>query len=110
MIAQKVIDSRFFCVTVWTNIQNGLVCKNKSIFEDQPKVVAATIKLGQYIADKLKLKSVNRLRDLLSKKGCKDYRPGPVAKAGVPFSLWKGPSVGPQDEERFKAYGAEFGV
>ena len=53
-------------------------------------------------------RTVNSLRELLSRKGCKDYRPGPVAKAGVPFSLWKGPSVGPQDEERFKAFGAEF--
>jgi len=53
-------------------------------------------------------RTVNSLRELLSQKGCKDYRPGPVAKAGVPFSLWKGPSVCPQDEERFKAYGAQF--
>ena len=41
-------------------------------------------------------------------RGAKDYRPGPAAKAGVPFSLWKGPSVSSQDEERFKAYGAQF--
>jgi multimeric flavodoxin WrbA len=52
--------------------------------------------------------TVKALGKLLSRKGCRDYRPGPAAKAGVPLSLWKGPSVCPQDEERFKAYGAEF--
>ena len=44
----------------------------------------------------------------MSQKGCEDYRPGPVARAGVPFSVWKGPSVGARDAEIFKAYGAEF--
>lgn len=52
--------------------------------------------------------TVKALCDLLSRKGCKDCRPGPVAKAGVPFSLWKGPPVRPQDKERFKMYGAQF--
>lgn len=52
--------------------------------------------------------TVNYLGKLLAQKGCEDYRPGPVAKAGVPLSLWKGPSVAAQDEARFKAYGAEF--
>ncbi len=48
------------------------------------------------------------LSKLLTQKGCEDYRPGPVAKAGVPLSLWKGPAVAAQDEARFRAYGAEF--
>jgi len=52
--------------------------------------------------------TVKTLGKLLSAKGCDDYRPGPAAKAGVPFSLWKGPSVKPRDEQRFRAYGAEF--
>lgn len=52
--------------------------------------------------------TVRTLGRLLSRKGCEDYRPGPAAKAGTPFSLWKGPSVGDQDEARFKAYGAKF--
>ena len=52
--------------------------------------------------------TVRTLGKLLSQKGCQDYRPGPVAKAGVPFSIWRGPSVGPQDEERFKAFGTGF--
>lgn len=55
-------------------------------------------------------RTVATLGRLLSQKGCQDYRPGPAAKAGVPFSLWKGPSVGAQDEARFRAYGAEFVV
>jgi multimeric flavodoxin WrbA len=52
--------------------------------------------------------TVRHLGKLLFQKGCEDYRPGPAAKAGAPFSLWKGPSVGARDEERFKNYGAEF--
>ena len=52
--------------------------------------------------------TVTHLGTLLTRKGCDDYRPGPVAKAGAPMSLWKGPSVGAEDSERFKAYGAEF--
>ena len=52
--------------------------------------------------------TVETLGRLLACKGCEDYRPGPAAKAGTPFSLWKGPSVGAEDEARFKAYGAGF--
>ncbi len=52
--------------------------------------------------------TVGTLGRLLFRKGCDDYRPGPAARAGIPFSLWKGPSVGARDEGRFKAYGAEF--
>lgn len=52
--------------------------------------------------------TVRTLGKLLSAKGCNDYRPGPTARAGSAFSLWKGPSVQPRDEQRFKAYGAEF--
>lgn len=52
--------------------------------------------------------TVKALCERLSRKGCKDCRPGPAARAGVPFSVWKGPSVSQPDEERFKAYGAQF--
>ena len=52
--------------------------------------------------------TVKALGKLVLRNGCKDYRPGPAAKAGVPFSLWRGPSVSPQDEERFRAYGTQF--
>ena len=52
--------------------------------------------------------TVQRIGERLTQKGCTDYRPGPVARAGVPFSVWKGPSVSPQDEVRFKAYGTAF--
>ena len=48
------------------------------------------------------------LGTLLTEMGCTDYRPGPVAKAGLPMSLWKGRSVSAEDAEHFKAYGAEF--
>ena len=52
--------------------------------------------------------TVQYIGELLAQKGNTDYRPGPAARAGVPFSLWKGPSVSPQDEARFEAYGAAF--
>lgn len=52
--------------------------------------------------------TVKTMGKILAQKGCEDYRPGPVAKAGVPLSLWKGPSVTPKDEELFKAFGTEF--
>jgi flavorubredoxin len=52
--------------------------------------------------------TVKTLGKILSQKGCEDCRLGPVAKAGSSLSLWKGPSVSPQDEELFKAFGAAF--
>jgi len=45
---------------------------------------------------------------ILKEKGCEVYIPGPVAAAGVAFSLWKGPSVSAKDLEIFKAYGSDF--
>jgi flavorubredoxin len=52
--------------------------------------------------------TIQRIGEILTLKGCADYRPGPVARAGVPLSLWKGPSVNPEDEARFSAYGTAF--
>jgi hypothetical protein len=52
--------------------------------------------------------TIRRLGEILAQKGNTDYRPGPAARAGVPFSLWVGPSVTPEDEARFKAYGTAF--
>ena len=52
--------------------------------------------------------TIQRMGKIMMLKGCTDYRPGPVARAGVPFSLLKGPSVNPRDEARFKAYGTAF--
>ena len=52
--------------------------------------------------------TIQHIGEMLAQKRCTDYRPGPVARAGVPMSLWKGPSVSPQDEARFKAYGTAF--
>jgi len=45
---------------------------------------------------------------ILTDKGGKEYMPGPIATAGIPLSLWKGPSVSAKDLELYKAYGAEF--
>jgi len=52
--------------------------------------------------------TLKALGEILLEKGCTDYRPGPVAKAGVPFSLWRGPAVSTQDQEHYKEYGAQF--
>ena len=52
--------------------------------------------------------TVKAIGAMLSLKGCTDYHPGPSAKAGVPFSLWKGPSVTPADIKRIQDYGAAF--
>jgi flavodoxin len=52
--------------------------------------------------------TVEHIGEILKGKGCTDYRQGPVARAGVPFSLWKGPSVQPEDEARYAAFGAAF--
>jgi len=45
---------------------------------------------------------------VLEQKGAGEFRPGPTARAGVPLSLIKGPSVNATDEGRFRAFGAEF--
>jgi flavodoxin len=45
---------------------------------------------------------------ILEQKGAAEFRPGPTALAGVPLSVIKGPSVKPRDEDRFRAFGAEF--
>jgi multimeric flavodoxin WrbA len=52
--------------------------------------------------------TVQHIGEMVAQKGNTDFRPGPVARAGVPFSLWKGPSVSSEDEARFKAYGTAF--
>lgn len=52
--------------------------------------------------------TIATLGKLLAAKGCGDYRPGPAARAGSPFSLWTGPAVKEFDLARFRAYGAAF--
>jgi hypothetical protein len=45
---------------------------------------------------------------ILQQKGCAEFSPGPVARAGVPLSLIKGPSVSAKDEDAFRDFGAQF--
>jgi multimeric flavodoxin WrbA len=52
--------------------------------------------------------TVATLGKILSRKGCTDYKAGPAVEAGVPFSIFKGPSVGADDEALLKAFGSEF--
>lgn len=52
--------------------------------------------------------TVKNIGKILLEKGCQEYVPGPVAVAGVPFSLWKGPSVSGEDIKKFKNFGSEL--
>jgi flavodoxin len=52
--------------------------------------------------------TIANIGTILREKGSESYIPGPVSKAGVPFSLWKGPSVSDKDREILKAYGSNF--
>ena len=45
---------------------------------------------------------------ILQQKGCAEFIPGPTARAGVPLSVVKGPSVSAKDEDVFRAFGAQF--
>ena len=52
--------------------------------------------------------TVQSLGERLKAKGCADYVAGPVAKAGVPFSLWVGSAVKPEDLARYRAFGEDL--
>jgi multimeric flavodoxin WrbA len=52
--------------------------------------------------------TVAALGTALEGKGAGEFRPGPTARAGVPLSVVKGPSVSAADEDSFRAFGAEF--
>ena len=52
--------------------------------------------------------TVESIGTMVQEKGCAGYLPGPVATAGVPMSVVKGPRMGPRAKERFRAYGTQF--
>lgn len=52
--------------------------------------------------------TIKNIEKLLMEKGCEDYRPGPVGVAGSLLSLWKGPSLNSEDQERFRQFGSDF--
>jgi NAD(P)H dehydrogenase (quinone) len=52
--------------------------------------------------------TLRSIGEILIEKGCDGYKAGPVATAGVPLSLWKGPSVKTEDQEIFRKFGSEF--
>jgi flavodoxin len=52
--------------------------------------------------------TVKSIGERLKAKGCNDYTAGPVAKAGVPFSVWVGPAVKPEDLARYRAFGEDL--
>lgn len=52
--------------------------------------------------------TVKSIGTVLQEKGCDEYLPGPVATAGTPMSVVKGPSIDARAKEQFCAYGAQF--
>jgi len=52
--------------------------------------------------------TVKNLERLLSDMGGWVLAPGPVVKAGVPFSLWRGPDASPEDRERLRKFGRDL--
>ena len=52
--------------------------------------------------------TVRSIGERLKVKGCANYVAGPVAKAGVPLSLWVGPSVTQEDLARYHAFGEDL--
>ena len=52
--------------------------------------------------------TVRAIGERLKAKGCTDYVEGPVAKAGVPLSLWIGPAVKPEDLARYRTFGEDL--
>jgi flavodoxin len=53
-------------------------------------------------------KTVQSIGAILNRMGCKRYYSGPVGKAGVPLSLWKGPSLKDSDLGRYREFGVEL--
>jgi flavodoxin len=52
--------------------------------------------------------TIRNMGEILKEKGCEDYKEGPAAAAGSPLSLWKGPPLEQEDQERYRKFGAEF--
>jgi len=52
--------------------------------------------------------TLKHIERLLLSKGCINFKIGPVVKAGVLMSLYKGPSVKKSDELILKQFGIEF--
>jgi len=48
------------------------------------------------------------LEQLLTDMGGWLIKPGPVVKAGVPFSLWRGPDASPEDREKLRRFGRDL--
>jgi flavodoxin len=52
--------------------------------------------------------TVKSIGERLKAKGCASYAAGPVAKAGAPLSMWKGPAVKQEDLARYRAFGEDL--
>ena len=50
-------------------------------------------------------RTVGSMERLLADRGARLVSPGPVVKAGVPFSLWEGPRASEQDRETLRDFG-----
>jgi len=54
------------------------------------------------------LSTVKSLERLLTDMGGRVLVPGPAVKAGVPFSLWRGPDASSADRERLRQFGRDL--
>ncbi len=52
--------------------------------------------------------TVRSLERMLTDMGGRVMAPGPVVKAGVPLSLWRGPDASPGDRERLRQFGRDL--
>jgi len=52
--------------------------------------------------------TVRSLERLLTDMGGRVVAPGPVVKAGVPFSLWRGPDASPEAREALRKFGRDL--
>jgi flavodoxin len=65
----------------------------------------AAISVGAFAGAK---GTVAAMGAILQQKGCAEFTPGPTARAGVPLSVVKGPSVSAKNEDAFRAFGVQF--
>jgi len=52
--------------------------------------------------------TIAQLKNRVTEKGCANFKSGPVIRAGVPLSLFKGKSVSKVDEELVRKFAKEF--
>ena len=70
------------------------------------KVAAAFAVHGNLGAERTR----GSIEGLLADAGARVVAPGPIVKAGVPFSLWEGPQASADDRGKCREFGRKLGV